>query len=107
VREDGSAHSLKAPKCRRTSLSHNPEIYPRQRVSQEREQTLQKVARQVARNRFLVQPFRKPRFYWCARGGLELPTFWFVAEQGQNLSACSGVAYGPTDDPLTRTTRPI
>ena len=26
-------------------------------------------------------------------GGLELPTFWFVAVQGQNLSACSGVAY--------------
>jgi hypothetical protein len=25
--------------------------------------------------------------------GLELSTFWFVAEQGQNLSACSGVAY--------------
>ncbi len=42
----------------------------------------------------------------CARGGLELPTFWFVAEQGQNPSACSGVAYGPTDDALTRTTRP-
>ena len=35
-------------------------------------------------------------------GGLELPTFWFVAEQGQNLSACSGVAYGPTDDALTQ-----
>src|SRR5216683_5396311 len=30
-------------------------------------------------------------------GGLELPTFWFVAEQGQNLSTCSGVAHGPTD----------
>ena len=53
MREEGSAHSLKAPKCRRTSLSHNPEIYPRQRVSREREPTLQKVARQVARNRFL------------------------------------------------------
>ena len=25
--------------------------------------------------------------------GLELSTFWFVAEQGQNLSACFGVAY--------------
>jgi len=25
--------------------------------------------------------------------GLEPSTFWFVAEQGQNLSACSGVAY--------------
>jgi len=25
--------------------------------------------------------------------GLELSTFWFVAEQGQNLIACSGVAY--------------
>jgi hypothetical protein len=25
-------------------------------------------------------------------GGFELPTFWFVAEQSQNLSACSGVA---------------
>ncbi len=51
----------------------------------------------------------KPKLFdgnWCARGGLELPTFWFVAEQGQNLSACSGVAYGPTDDALTRTTRP-
>jgi hypothetical protein len=30
-----------------------PEIHPSQRVSQEREPTLQKVARQVARNRFL------------------------------------------------------
>jgi len=38
-------------------------------------------------------------------GGLELPTFWFVAEQGQNLSACSGVAYGPADDALTPTQR--
>jgi predicted phage terminase large subunit-like protein len=31
VREEGSAHSLKAPKCRRTSLSHNPKIHARQR----------------------------------------------------------------------------
>jgi hypothetical protein len=26
--------------------------------------------------------------------GLELSTFWFVAKQGQNLNACSGVTYG-------------
>jgi hypothetical protein len=34
--------------------------------------------------------------------GLELSTFWFVAEQGQNLSACSGVAYGPKQATRTR-----
>jgi hypothetical protein len=38
--------------------------------------------------------------------GLELSTFWFVAEQGQNLSACSGVAYGPRQAALTRSMIP-
>ena len=36
----------------------------------------------------------------------ELPTFWFVAEQRQNLSACSGVAYEARTRLLTRTMRP-
>jgi hypothetical protein len=35
-------------------------------------------------------------------GGLELPTFWFVAEQSQILSACSGVAYERKHAALTR-----
>jgi hypothetical protein len=34
------------------------------------------------------------RLGWCARGGLELPTFWFVAMEAGNLSALRGVAYG-------------
>ena len=32
--------------------------------------------------------------------GLELSTFWFVAEQGQNLSACCGVGYKLMDTAL-------
>ena len=38
--------------------------------------------------------------------GLELSTFWFVAEQGQNLSSLFGVACEATHDTLTRAMRP-
>jgi hypothetical protein len=33
-------------------------------------------------------------------------TYWFVAEQGQNLSACSGVAYEFKKRLMIRTMRP-
>jgi hypothetical protein len=34
------------------------------------------------------------RLGWCARGEIELPTFWFVDMKAGNLSALRGVAYG-------------
>jgi hypothetical protein len=39
-------------------------------------------------------------------GGLELPTFWFVARHSQNLNGLFGVAYEPKHITLTPTMRP-
>ena len=38
--------------------------------------------------------------------GLEPPTLWFEGSQGQNLNACSGVAYEHSDSFLILTMIP-
>src|ERR1700693_1164288 len=42
----------------------------------------------------------------CTESAAPRGTFWFVAEQGQKLSACSGVAYGQTEATFTRSMIP-
>src|SRR6266436_9282335 len=44
--------------------------------------------------------YRRTRMKMVRPEGLELSTFWFVAEQDRNLSACSGVAYERTGTTL-------